>query len=228
MKWLKHDTDAHRDAKLRRVRMKYGMEGYGLYWYLLELIAGNISETNLSFELEEDSELISLDTGIHHERVEEVIMYMVRLELFEESNGVIACLKLLKRLDTSMTSSPAFRQTIAKAKENHDIPMIGSGQGHDGVMTESCKKRRDKKRIDKSKTGRFSPPSFEDVQAHWKAKGWVHDPRVFFDYYHEADWHDSKGRKLTHWKRNAATWNNNQKNYGTAQPLKLVEGIDYE
>ena len=37
MKWFKHDSNANTDAKLKRVRMKYGMQGYGLYWYCLEI-----------------------------------------------------------------------------------------------------------------------------------------------------------------------------------------------
>ena len=28
MQWVKHDTNASQDAKLKRVRMKYGLEGY--------------------------------------------------------------------------------------------------------------------------------------------------------------------------------------------------------
>ncbi|MEH6451299.1 MAG: Lin1244/Lin1753 domain-containing protein, partial [Oleispira sp.] len=42
MKWIKHDTNANQDAKLKRMRMKYGLEGYGLYWYCLELIAADV------------------------------------------------------------------------------------------------------------------------------------------------------------------------------------------
>ena len=33
MKWFKHDANASIDAKLKRLRLKYGMEGYGVYWY---------------------------------------------------------------------------------------------------------------------------------------------------------------------------------------------------
>ena len=32
--WFKHDSTASIDAKLRRLKMQWGMEGYGLYWYL--------------------------------------------------------------------------------------------------------------------------------------------------------------------------------------------------
>lgn len=99
MKWYKHDANAHGDAKLERVRIKYGMEGYGLYWYCLELIAQTVEPHNLSFELEHDAEIIAHRTGIHFERVQEMMTYMVDLGLFEQREGVITCLKLAKRCD---------------------------------------------------------------------------------------------------------------------------------
>lgn len=79
--------------------MKYGLEGYGLYWYCLELIAAGVDQNNINFELEHDAELISDDTGIHVERVEEMMKYMVQLRLFEESEGRIFCLKMATRTD---------------------------------------------------------------------------------------------------------------------------------
>lgn len=140
MQWIKHDTNASQDAKLKRVRMKYGLEGYGLYWYCLELIGADVDQTNLTFELEHDAEIISFDTGIHVERVNEMMAYMVNVGLFELNETKITCMKLLKRLDQSMTSNKKMRVLITKAKENHDSVMIES----DSVMQE--KNRIDKKR----------------------------------------------------------------------------------
>lgn len=99
MKWFKHDSDANTDAKLKRVRMKYGMEGYGLYWYCLELIASGVDKHRLTFELEHDSEIIAYDTGIHREVVEEMMRHFVDLNLFENSSGTITCLKMANRTD---------------------------------------------------------------------------------------------------------------------------------
>lgn len=145
MQWFKHDSNASQDAKLKKLRMKYGLEGYGLYWYCLELIAADVNQNNLTFELEHDSELISFDTGIHIERVNEMMSYMVNLGLFELNNNVVSCLKMLKRLDQSMTSNPKMRQMLTNAKNNHDGVMINS----DSVMQD--KKRREKKRIHKNR-----------------------------------------------------------------------------
>lgn len=149
MQWVKHDTNANQDAKLKKLRMKYGLEGYGLYWYCIELIAADIDQNNLTFELEHDAEIISFDTGIHIERVNEMMAHMVNLGLFEASNNTITCLKLLKRLDQSMTSNKQMRSLITKAKEgkNHDSVMTLS----DNVMTQSDFVMQEEKRIDKKK-----------------------------------------------------------------------------
>jgi hypothetical protein len=123
--------------------MRYGLEGYGLYWYLLERIVDNIETHNLTFELEDDAEIISHDTGIHVDQVQEVMKYMVSLNLFELSNSnVITCLKLAKRLDQSMTSNPAMRAKISKIKEIiPDKIMTASCHSHDSIMQEE--KRRE-------------------------------------------------------------------------------------
>lgn len=140
MKWIKHDTNANQDAKLKRLRMKYGLEGYGLYWYCLELIAADVDQHKLTFELEHDAEIISFDTGIHYERVNEMMAYMVNLKLFESNNGILTCLKLANRLDKSMTSNPMMRKMLEDIRNNHD-----------GVMTESAEPMQDKTRLDKNR-----------------------------------------------------------------------------
>jgi len=158
VKWYKHDANANADAKLKKLRIKYGMEGYGLYWYCLELICDGIDESNINFDLEHDSEIISHDTGIHYERVQEMMSYMVKLELFEMNQGVVTCMKMAKRLDKSMTSNPKMRQLIDKIRNNHAEVMIPSCVSHDSVM-------QDKTRLDKNKHTTPSAPScpYQDI-----------------------------------------------------------------
>lgn len=139
MKWIKHDTDANQDAKLQNVLLDYGLEGYGLYWYCIELIAGKVDKENITFELEHDARIIARNVGSTAQKVEEMMRYFVELGLFENCQGTITCLKLAKRLDKSMTSNPEMRLIIEKLKS------------HDGVMTESEKPMQDKIRLDKSK-----------------------------------------------------------------------------
>lgn len=139
MRWIKHDTDANQDAKLQNVLLDYGLEGYGLYWYCIELIAGKVDKDNITFELEHDARIIARNVGSTAQKVEEMMRYFVELGLFEDSQGTITCLKLARRLDKSMTSNPEMRQLIENIKS------------HDSIMTQSEKPMQDKIRLEKTR-----------------------------------------------------------------------------
>ncbi|QZI92520.1 hypothetical protein SIPHO058v2_p0072 [Vibrio phage 14E30.2] len=139
MKWIQHDTDANQDAKLQNVLLDYGLEGYGLYWYCIELIAGKVDANNITFELEHDARVIARNTGSTPQKVEEMMRYFVNIGLFENSNNTITCLKLAKRLTQSMTSNPQMREIIKNFK------------GHDEVMTKSDGVMQDKIRLEENR-----------------------------------------------------------------------------
>ncbi len=146
MLWFKHDTDASQDAKLQSVLLDYGLEGYGLYWHCIELIAGKVNKDNIAFELEHDARIIAKNVGSTAQKVEEIMRYFVKTGLFESSHGVITCLRIAKRLDQSMTSSPQMREIIDKFKRPDGI-MIDP----DKVMQDKIRSRLDKIRLDKTK-----------------------------------------------------------------------------
>lgn len=141
MKWFKHDSDANRDGKLQNVLLDYGLEGYGLYWYCLELITYDVDQHNLTFDLRHDARIIARNVGSTEKRVEEMMRYFIEIGLFECSQGHITCLKLLKRLDQSMTSKSGYRAAINAAKEQFKLEKLinPTPKGHDRVMTGSWK-----------------------------------------------------------------------------------------
>lgn len=169
MKWFKHDADANADAKLQNVLLDYGLEGYGLYWYCVELIAGSVDVDNLTFQLEHDARIIARNTGSTPQKVEEMMRYFVKIGLFECSENVITCMKMAKRLDKSMTSNPVMRGMIDRLKsENHDSVRIG----HDNIMQDKIrldKSRKDNKTKER-KSADFLPPDNLNLEA-WKK--WV-------------------------------------------------------
>ena len=157
MKWYKHDSDANMDSKLQEILLDYGLEGYGLYWYCLEMIVNKIEVDNLTFELEHDARIIARNTGSTPQKVTEMMTRFVDLGLFENTEGRITCLKLLQRLDKSMTSNPKFREAIAKAKMSHDTVMINP----DLVMQD--KKRLEEIRLEERD---INPDAWSDYVQH--------------------------------------------------------------
>ena len=151
MEWFKHDSNANLDEKLQEVLLDYGLEGYGLYWYCIELIVGKVSSENITFELKHDARIIARNTNSTVQKVEEMMKRFVDVGLFENTNGGITCLKVARRLMTSATSNPKMRGLIQDIKINHSIhpdtsidAMIqpSSCRRHDGVMQDKIRKER--------------------------------------------------------------------------------------
>jgi hypothetical protein len=148
MDWFRHDSNANLDEKLQEVLLDYGLEGYGLYWYCIELIVGKTNTDNITFELKHDARIIARNTGSTPQKVEEMMKRFVSLGLFENVDGKITCLKVAKRLMSSATSNPQMRNLIHNIKISHDTVMTASDK------ISSDKTRLDKIRLDKNKPSR--------------------------------------------------------------------------
>lgn len=200
MKWFKHDSNANTDAKLRRLRLKYGMEGYGVYWYCLEMIASNVDTHNLTFELEHDAEIIAHDTGIHYERIQEMMTFMVNLGLFENQNNTITCLKMMNRTDdyigrlvTNKLRSDS-EQTPNKLQTNSEV-----------TPKKVVVNRIEENRIDITPTKKFTPPSVEEVKAYCLERNNGINPNKFVDHYLARGWKVGKS-PMKDWKAAVRTW----------------------
>jgi len=175
MDWFKHDSNANLDEKLQEVLLDYGLEGYGLYWYCIELIVGKVSADNITFELKHDARIIARNTGSSPQKVQEMMTRFVDLGLFESQNGAITCLKVAKRLMTSATSNPQMRSLIQNIKHNNQTVNEPSCYRHDDIMLD--KNRLDKIRLDnKEKHARknaldFTPDFLEFWLAYPKKTG---------------------------------------------------------
>jgi hypothetical protein len=198
MKWFKHDSSSNMDAKLRKVRAKYGMEGYGLYWYCLELIAQTVEKHNLTFELEHDSELISIDTGIHQDVVQEMMQFMVKLGLFEDVGNRVYCIKMATRTDEYT------QKLISKAG---GVPTV-SRQTPDGVGIKSVliEEKEEKEETPKpAPSKRFKKPTSEQVQKYIKEMGYGVDPIRFINFYESNGWKVGKN-KMVSWESAITGW----------------------
>ncbi len=124
MKWFKHDTDANMDAKLQEVMLDYGLEGYGLYWYCIELIAQRVNGDNLTFELEHDCRIIARNTGSTPQKVEQMMKSFINLGLLNADNGHVFCLKLASRCDDF--TAKAVRRNGVKPVTNQEVGVCPS------------------------------------------------------------------------------------------------------
>lgn len=231
MQWFKHNTNATQEAKLKKVILRYGAEGYAVYFHCLELIAGAVSDSNITFELEHDSEIIADNLKIKGtadkspiQVVEEIVRYIVELGLFEESGNRIFCYSLLRALDASMTSNKRFRAFIAKAKESHDDAMMSHDDvmtNHNNVMLEKNRieeNRKENKIIEEKRIEKFKKPSLEEISEYCKIRNNGIDPQSFFNFYEAKGWKIGK-EPMRDWQAAVRTWERRQMSEG--KPLRI-------
>lgn len=125
MKWFKHSGAASRDAKLAKILDEYGLVGYGLYFYCLELIASKTDSDDLSFELEHDAALIASWTHTDTLTVEKVMHRCIELDLFGiADNGHLTCFKLIKWIDRKLVGEETYKKMTAKIETDRGLSGI--------------------------------------------------------------------------------------------------------
>lgn len=150
MKWFKHDSAAHIDARIKKVKHKYGIVGYGLYWYCIELIALDIGAKNITFALEEDAETIAMEWNLDQLKVQEMMLYMVELGLFEkDALGRVTCLKLAKRLDDTNSKNPEIQKVLSELKKSNEVQNAPTPTNSENVVSD--KLRLDEINLDNNK-----------------------------------------------------------------------------
>jgi hypothetical protein len=184
----------------------------------------DVSKNNLTFQLEHDSEIIADNLKIKgtseksgQKIVEEVMQTIVSLGLLQENEGLIYGFKILKRMDTSMTSNSVFRKMIQNAKYEG---------GHDDAMKGSCKNRieenrreeirTEENRLEQSQTvsdkkpNPFRMPKFEAVEKYFRENEYTTNPKEFYSYYHTQGFKTKNGKPI-HWYDRADMWEENSK-----------------
>lgn len=171
------------------------MEGYGLYWYCLELIAQNVEKHNLTFELEHDAELIGIDTNIHQERVQEMMADFIKWKLFENTDGVITCLKMASRTDE-------YTQQLIRS--DNKLPRL-SLESPENVRGNVRGIRTEEKRTEEKKRVNFKPPTLEEVTAYCQERRNGINPISFMNHYETNGWMYGKA-KVKSWRSCVKTW----------------------
>ena len=152
-------SDMSQDVKIKRLIRKYGVEGYGLYNYILELVVRKLATDSPMPDLEESSTDIAQDLKMDTVKVEEIMLFCIHEGLFEQSqtSGRILATKIYKFLQQSETRSKEMRAMIAAYTKGGCLRLSET-------VTENCEEenrieenRTEEKRVAKSKADATHP-----------------------------------------------------------------------
>ena len=161
MKWFKHDTSSSRTEKLAMLKATRGLEGYGFYWNVLEIIAESAGKTGASasgsacFPLQTWCGLI----GVPPQTFRKLAENCRELGLFSVSFRKVSGVEVAE-ISTDALAEMADEYSSRKASRKKE--QAGTSEecrDNVGTMSAVDKNRTDKNRTDKSRTDK----SREDI-----------------------------------------------------------------
>lgn len=108
--WFPHDSTAHNDQRILSLRMKYGWEGYGLYWAILEsmyetadakLDANALRPLCIRYATSEDFFM-------------DFIAYCLEISLFTQEEGQIFSVRLVEEKAAALERSEMARKSAER------------------------------------------------------------------------------------------------------------------
>jgi hypothetical protein len=151
MKWFKHEASAARSQSLALLRAVCGLEGYGFYWGVLEVLAESCEEIDESGEVS-----VTLPTkiwcgtlNITPQKFKKLLETCANFGLFSVSLSEVGGKKVI-RIGSKDVASRADEYTSRKASRQRKGQEV-SGQCRDSIGTMSVQNRIEEKRIEESR-----------------------------------------------------------------------------
>lgn len=208
--YFSHDSNALTDTKILNMRADYGLEGYGLYWAIIEMMR-NEEDYKLSLDKNTYRAIKTLtNTEIDIEKY--IRDCLDDYELFKEENGKFYSSSLLKRMQKKDEKSAIAREKAYK-RWNSNATAI---QKQCNINANKVKENKENKNKEKNT---FAAPTLDEIKNYISEKGLKVDAQKFYNYFSEGNWVDSKGNKVKNWKQKLLTWNG----YMTDAPKRLQQ-----
>lgn len=196
--YFQHDFEAISDPKIQYILAKFGAEGYGLWWRIVEML--HQDEHNrlplkpyVLFAL--DGQL-SLDSGVSKSFIDTCID---DVELLQTDGEYFWSERVLKNVgkmqDIKEKRSNAGKESAKKRSENQAVA-TSAQQNSTSAQQNSTKE------IKRNKIKQYTKPSLSEVIEFFNENGFQDVGAIkAYKYYDEGGWEDSKGNKVKNWKQ---------------------------
>ena len=201
--YFPHDSNAKDDPKCVLLIEQLGMEGYGIYWMLIETLreqpdytypVANIPALGRRYNTTaEKVKTVVCNYGLFTVKDDKIFFsdsLNRRMLVFEE--------KRAKRSEAGRLGNAARWKT--SQTDRNAITMRSQ------FIASKVKKSKEKESIGqesmRGKRKPFSPPTPSEVESFFTENGYTAEAaRRAFDYYTDANWHDAEGKPVLNWKQ---------------------------
>jgi hypothetical protein len=201
--YFSHDYNAANDTKVLFLRHQLGMEGYGIYWFIIERLAD--AGGKLPLEL---IPVLSMQMQSTDIKVKGVIM---QFDLFRIDEGEFWSERLNDHL--------GLRAKLSESGKNGAISRWKNGEVNGGAIGEGNAKKRKEKEIKEKETKLYNKDLFlNNINEYKEILGESYDE--FIEYWCEPDKNGKTRYELEKFfdvKRRVNTWIKNKLRYGNSK-----------
>ena len=129
--YFSHDADMRNDAKIKALRRKFKVEGYGIWNMILE----HLTDTNhFKYEYNDfNLELLAGDFDVDPKLLKEIIEYCILLQLLENKEGYIYSQKLIDRFESLLNKrkrdvNPIVKELSTSITPQNEVIVIDNPQ----------------------------------------------------------------------------------------------------
>lgn len=201
--YFPHDSNAKDDPKCVLLIEQLGMEGYGIYWMLIETLR---EQPDYTYPV---ANIPALGRR-YNTTAEKVKTVVCNYGLFTVKDDKIFFSDSLNRRMLALEEKRAKRSEAGRLgnaarwktsqTDRNAITMRSQ------FIASKVKKSKEKESIGKEsmrgKRKQFSPPTPSEVESFFTENGYTAEAaRRAFDYYTDANWHDAEGKPVLNWKQ---------------------------
>ncbi len=203
--YFPHDSNAKDDPKCVLLIEQLGLEGYGIYWMLVEVLR---EQPDYTYPLS----LLPALARRYNTTSEKVKAVVCGYELFTIKDDRIFFSDSLNRRMEALVEKRAKRSEAGKlgmarrwGDNNVITPLL---QCNSNDITSKVNKSKGEKRSNiKRKAVAFIPPTLSEVEEYINSNGYTSvNPQQFVDYYTTVDWMVGRN-KMKDWQTAVRNWN---------------------
>jgi hypothetical protein len=220
--YFQHDYNAASDSKVLFLRQQLGMEGYGIYWFVLEQLAQAGGFLPLKI-----IPVLAMQSQTQETKLNAVVKNYELFELIEDqffSTRLNAHLQIRKHLSDKGKAGALKRwHTSQPDSLPNSLP----------ISNPNAKERKGNKVKKENKVNKgnvFIAPEIEEVKLFFEENGYANGDKAW-NYYNDADWKDSTGKPVKNWKQKMrGVWfkDENRKQATKEKVMTLTAYIDQQ
>lgn len=148
MKWFKHENTFN-NPKIMLLTSRHGIEGFGVYFAILELLSEHIENNNseewgyLPETYSKYPEVLATQLHLDVEKLNDILKTCYEVKLFEEVNERLYCAKILERCDR-------YTDLLIKQKEHKNKKTVHKVvESTPRIEEKKNRKEKEQKKIEK-------------------------------------------------------------------------------